>query len=127
MAQLGDGLVALPRDARTQEQLEWVAEQVHEAEGSATLWVAAATSARQERDLIGELVQARTAEYAALIARAVELETANDVPVREVRSLRRELREVERRDFFPPVEREQARRAAQRLAVRAGLVQERVR
>ena len=35
VAQLGDGLVGLPADARTREQLEWVAEEVTEAGGSA--------------------------------------------------------------------------------------------
>src|SRR5215210_1117522 len=31
VAQIGDGLVALPADARTQEQLEWLAEEIAEA------------------------------------------------------------------------------------------------
>jgi hypothetical protein len=38
VAQLGDGLVALPADARTQEQLEWVAEDVADHGGEATVW-----------------------------------------------------------------------------------------
>ena len=37
-AQIGDGLVALPADARTQEQLEWLAEEIAEADGTSTLW-----------------------------------------------------------------------------------------
>src|SRR5262249_54104107 len=40
VAQLGDGLVGLPADARTREQLEWVAEDVTEAGGSAGVWLA---------------------------------------------------------------------------------------
>jgi hypothetical protein len=35
VAQLGDGLVGLPADARIREQLEWMAEDVTEAGGSA--------------------------------------------------------------------------------------------
>ena len=35
VAQLADGLVALPADARTREQLEWAAEEVEEAGGTA--------------------------------------------------------------------------------------------
>lgn len=31
VAQISDGLVALPADARTREQLEWIAEEVTEA------------------------------------------------------------------------------------------------
>src|SRR6266496_1653191 len=37
---LGDGLVALPADARSQERLEWIADEVIEAAGEATLWKA---------------------------------------------------------------------------------------
>src|SRR5918995_240816 len=38
VVQLVDGLVALPADARTKEQLEWIAEEVLEAGGEATVW-----------------------------------------------------------------------------------------
>src|SRR5260370_77373 len=38
VAWLGDGLVALPADPRTREQLEWVAEEVTEHGGEAMLW-----------------------------------------------------------------------------------------
>src|SRR5260370_4143547 len=37
VAKLGDGLVALPADARSQERLEWIADEVAEAGGGATL------------------------------------------------------------------------------------------
>ena len=40
VVQLGDGLVALPADARTREQLEWVAVQVDEAGGTSSVWLA---------------------------------------------------------------------------------------
>src|SRR6266550_6663312 len=54
VAQLGDGLVALPGDARTREALEWIAEEVLEHHGDAMIWLgrpadAAARSAIQER------------------------------------------------------------------------------
>ena len=45
VAQVLDGLVALPADARTQEQLEWVADEIVDAGGEATLWVGRLTSA----------------------------------------------------------------------------------
>ena len=38
--QVVDGLVALPRDSRTQEQLEWLADEIVEANGDATIWIA---------------------------------------------------------------------------------------
>lgn len=113
-AHLGDGLVALPADARTREQLEWVAELVHEAGGSCLLWQARLTSAIQETWLVAELVAARTAEYEHLIAAA----TAAGEPggSRAVKGLRAELRRIERRDYFPTDARERARRAVQDVA-----------
>jgi len=44
VAQIGDGLAALPADARTLEQFEWLAEEIDEAGGSSTLWRAELTS-----------------------------------------------------------------------------------
>src|ERR687888_2439744 len=38
VARLGDGLVALPADARTREQLDWLAEEIVEAGGGALGW-----------------------------------------------------------------------------------------
>ncbi len=40
VAQLADGLVALPADARTRESLEWTADDVVTAGGTTGLWVA---------------------------------------------------------------------------------------
>ena len=37
--QLVDGLVALPLDPHTREALEWVAEEVEQAGGEATVWL----------------------------------------------------------------------------------------
>lgn len=120
VAQLGDGLVALPQDARTQEQLEWVAEQVDEAGGRSTLWSAQALSQAQERAVIAELAAVRGVEYAAVVARVGSLTDAERVELaRGLRVARRELRAIERRDHFPPVEREQARQAVAELAARA--------
>jgi hypothetical protein len=70
VARLGDGLVALPADARTREQIEWLAEEIVEADGSATVWLAAAGSAAQERAIADTMRAARTAEYQAVIEQA---------------------------------------------------------
>ena len=48
VAQLLDGLVALPADSRNREQLEWTAEQVTESGGEAAIWLAEATTAGPE-------------------------------------------------------------------------------
>ena len=48
--QLVDGLVALPRDSGTQEQLEWLADDIAAAGGDATIWfVEAGSSLRDGR------------------------------------------------------------------------------
>ncbi len=111
--------MALPADARTQEQLEWLAEEIAEADGTSTLWRAELTGATQERALIRDLTAARAAEYAAVAvkARAIRDGAPNDTKkTRDLRSLRRELREIQRRDFFPPLERDLARAEVSALA-----------
>jgi hypothetical protein len=120
VAQLGDGLVALPADARTQEQLEWVADLIAEAGGGSTLWRAELLSRSQEQALIERLATARAEEYAAITSRALAaIETPKRDAMRALRLLRRELRQVQRRDFFPPAEQEDATAAVKRLAASA--------
>jgi len=116
VAQLADGLVALPLDARTREQLEWVADEVRQADGEATLWLAHPVSATSERRLATELAEARAGEYRAVIEEA----DAIAVPGRRtIQRLRRELRRINRRDYFPPPERRAAKAAVDALAARA--------
>lgn len=112
VAQLGDGFVALPLDARTAEQLEWVAESVREAGGHASVWLAAPTSSTQERAVAQQLSDARAAEYRA-ITHAAQAGTAD---ARTVAKLRRELRRISRRDFFHTPERDVAKHAVDTLA-----------
>src|SRR5439155_20002444 len=50
-AQLLDGLVALPLDSRNREQLEWIANDVTEAGGMATIWIGRLAAAAHERQL----------------------------------------------------------------------------
>jgi uncharacterized protein YdbL (DUF1318 family) len=116
VAQLGDGLVALPLDARTREQLEWIADAVRQAGGEATLWLAQSASAAQERRLATDLAEARAAEYRALIEEANAITTPGG---RTIQRLRRELRRINRRDYFPPPERSVAKAAVDALVDRA--------
>lgn len=117
VAQLGDGLVALPEDARTREHLEWVAEEIDEAGGSATLWRAQTLSRADERAVAESMSAARAEEYRALTEQALAaLTTPATERRRQVRKLRRDLRAVTRRDYFPPSEREQATAAVGNLA-----------
>jgi hypothetical protein len=116
-ARLGDGLVALPADARTREQLDWLAEEVVEAGGTATVWLATPGSAAQERAIAELMRAARAAEYRAVIERAHAAADGGAVERgRVARRLRGELRRIARRDFFPPLERDAARAAVEALA-----------
>ena len=63
VAQLADGVVALPADARTREQLEWLAEEVVESGGAATVWGARPGGRHAERELAAAMSEARAAEY----------------------------------------------------------------
>src|SRR5215218_9714698 len=70
VARLGDGLIAHPADARTREQLEWLAEEVLEAGGVATVWLATPGSAAQERMIAEAMRAARAGEYRAVTDQA---------------------------------------------------------
>ena len=117
VAQLADGLVALPADARTREQLEWVADEVREAEGDAGVWLAFPTSGDQERALAATMAAARAQEYQAVLAQARRAATLRpEDRVRVGRLLRKEVRRIRRRDFFPPAERDAAVAVVEDLA-----------
>jgi len=117
VAQIADGVVALPADARTREQLEWLAAEVQEAAGTAGTWSARPTTAAQERGLASAMAAARAAEYRDLAGQcATVLEDDPADRARALRRLRTDWRAVSRRDFFPPPEREQAAAALRRLA-----------
>jgi DNA-binding transcriptional regulator PaaX len=116
-AQLLDGLVALPLDSRTREQLEWLADEVEEADGQASIWIAESASAAQERALASRMAEAIAEEYAALIEEAASVRGAGSAERRRaLRRLRRQLQSITKRDYFPPPQREAARMAVEELA-----------
>jgi len=114
--QILDGLVALPADPRTREQLDWLADDVAEAGGEATVWLAHAGSAAQERALAARMQTAAAADYHRIIEAARA--TAPGAGKRTLGRLRRELRQVRRRDYFRTPERELAGAAVGELARR---------
>jgi hypothetical protein len=124
-AQLLDGLAALPLDAGTREQFEWLADEVTEAGGEATIWVGELASAAQERALAESMAASIATDYQAVIGDAT---TARGEPPgqrrRTLGRLRRELRRIRARDYFPPPERELAQQALDELVA---LVEEPVR
>ena len=116
VAQLADGLVALPADARTREQLDWTADEITEAGGTASLWLAQPASLASERDLAAEMAGARAAEYAKVTAEATAGASRDEAGRRSLaRRLRAELRRIHRRDYFPPAQRDHATAAVDAL------------
>jgi hypothetical protein len=116
VAQLLDGLVALPLDSRTREQLEWIADEVVEAGGEATVWIGQPGTAAQARALATRMAGEIADQYARL-RRDAELAAGGAATGRRrtLRRLRGELRRIQQRDFFPPPEREHARAAVEAL------------
>lgn len=121
VAQLADGLVALPLDARNRERLEWVAEEVNEVGGTSGVWVAEPGLRQQEQALVADLRAARAEEYRQVAEEAAAAQELAEASARRraLRRLRRRLRDIRRRDYFPPEERQQARAAVERLAEKA--------
>jgi hypothetical protein len=116
-AQVGDGLVALPADARTREQFEWLADEVAEAGGVASIWLAEPGTAAQERALAAQMAAAIAQEYQKVAEQARQALPGEPALRRRVAArLRRELRRIGLRDYFPPAERDQARIAVAELA-----------
>ena len=117
VAQLADGLVALPLDARNREKLEWIADEVVEAAGEAAVWLAQPASLIQERTLVAAMAEARAAEYREVSGAAAVAQGADATERRRTAArLRRELRRIAKRDYFPPPERAAARAALAALA-----------
>lgn len=116
VAQISDGLVALPAGPRTREQLEWLSEEVIDSGGTATIWLATPGSRAHENQVAQTMAAARAAEYQALIAAARAAAAAGSPSQAAVRRLRNELRAIQRRDYFPPADRDQAEAAVQGIA-----------
>ena len=117
VAQLGDGLVALPADPRTREQLEWIAEEVTDHGGEATLWLGRPLDTNAASVVVSRMTTAVAAEYEAVAAEAAAMRTADAVALRRaVARLRRELHRIAGRDFFACPQGEAARRAVELLA-----------
>jgi hypothetical protein len=116
VGKLNDGVVVLPADPRTQEQLEWVAEQVTEFGGDASIWLAHTVTPEQERKVAAAMAADRASEYQPVIDEAERAKGLNVSDRRRIASrLAAELQRIERRDYFPPAERDRAQTAVQAL------------
>jgi hypothetical protein len=117
VAQIVDGVVALPAGLDTREQLEWLADEVVQAGGEATIWLADPAAAAQHRALAQAMTERIEAEYGQITA---EAQSACVSPIVERRRtlarLRRELRRVGARQHFPTKQAQAARDAVEALA-----------
>lgn len=112
VAQLGDGLVALPHDARTREQFDWLAQEISEAGGTATTWIARPAIGRASQALAAELQAARADEYRQVLEEARQAVALGHLDRRAAKKrLLAELHRIGRRDYFPPAERAHANEA----------------
>src|SRR5918994_4218166 len=103
---LQDGVAALPEDAVTREQLEWLQLRVREAGGRATLWEALPNTFAENRDLVEAFRAAREEGYrevidgAERIRRKAALGADRASLLEEIAKFEREFRAERRRDYF---------------------------
>src|SRR5215813_9566570 len=73
------------------------------------VWVARMASARQERELAARTAAEVATSYRAVIDEVTELRTdPGSIQRRTLGRLRRELRRIGQRDYFPPPDRDEA-------------------
>ena len=123
---LQDGAVALPEDAVTREQLEWLQLRIREAGGEASLWEAQPATLAEEKALVEAFRSSREEAYANIISEAERVRRKAEMGGgkalgEELGKLERELRAERRRDYFRSSLRKEAASAlkAAREAVRA--------
>jgi hypothetical protein len=101
---LQDGVAALPEDAVTREQLEWLQLRVREAGGEATLWEAKPGTMAEEAELVEAFRSSREEAYKAIITRAERLrrkaQMGGGALSEQLGKLEREFRAERRRDYF---------------------------
>jgi hypothetical protein len=102
---LQDGVAALPEDAVTREQLEWLQLRVREAGGEATLWEARPGTVAEEKALVETFRSSREEAYRSIISQADRLRRKADLGgaatlPEQLGKLEREFRAERRRDYF---------------------------
>ncbi len=91
---LHDAVWVLPATPATIEQLQWLAQEILESEGSATVWEARASLPEQDEALVRQFVAQADAAYQEIQA---ELER----PGADLAALARRYRQIQAHDYFP--------------------------
>ena len=103
---LQDGVVALPEDAVTREQFEWLQLRIREAGGEATLWEATPNTVAEGLALVETFRSSRQKAYERLIEaagrlrRKAALGADRAILLEELTKIEREFRAERRRDYF---------------------------
>jgi hypothetical protein len=117
--QLGDGLVALPHSPRNLEHLQWLAADIAEHDGTASVWHARPDSTHDNHAHMTQMRASADEEYRAVLDEA-ESVTAGAMSATErrraTRRLRGQLRRIALRDHFHAPTGALARAAVEDLA-----------
>ena len=100
---LQDGVAALPEDAVTREQMEWLQLRVREAGGKATLWEGRPGTMAEEAELVEAFRSSREKAYRVIIVGAERLRRKAQMGssvLEQLGKLEREFRAERRRDYF---------------------------
>ena len=117
--QLGDGLVALPHSPRNLEHLQWLAADIAEHDGTASVWRARADSSRDDHAHMAQMRTSADEEYRAVLDEAESVSVgamSTTERRRATRRLRGQLRRIALRDHFQAPTGGRARAAVQNLA-----------
>jgi DNA-binding transcriptional regulator PaaX len=124
---LQDGVAALPKDAMTHEQLEWLQLRVKEAGGEATLWEGRPNTRAEGKELAEAFRSSREEAYQNIITAAERVQRKAKLGggaglLAELSKLERKFRAERRRDYFRAPSRNAASEALRtaRQAVREG-------
>ncbi len=101
---LHDAVWALPATPSAVEQLQWLAQEIQELDGSATVWETQASLPGQDDALVQQFAAQADAAYR-------EIQAELDLPDADLAALFRRYRQVQGFDYFPSGVGEQVRHA----------------
>jgi hypothetical protein len=107
---LHDSVWVLPATPRTREQLRWLANEITELNGEATVWESRLTLGIDEEKLIGQFTEAVDVEYSRILAGLKRKD-------RDLAALSRQYQQARAQDYFDS---EMGRRVRDALAANGG-------
>ena len=90
---LHDSVWVLPATPRTREQLRWLANEITELKGEATVWESRLTLGIDEEKLIGQFTEAVELEYREILAGLKK-------KIRDLAALSRQYQQAKMQDYF---------------------------